>query len=386
MPVPRFVRSFLRKLLRLLLLIAISLLATEISLFLAQDWLYADAMYVYDAEIGFVVPPGHDWYGHRTNRFGFNDREHALQKPADSYRVLTLSDSFGWIGGYEGNWATLLEEELMRDPGSVEVINVGYPGTAIDHQLALLERWGLDYDPDLVVLGFYVGNDIFDAQPDTRIVPVGGQIMQIEGREWRILGKPWVGRSQLATFAKRIWAERTMRAGQRAAATDPAPAAPTDPFDLGPVDYPLADWYLHHLQAHVRIIQSETFGEYADNEAFVAERLEAMRALLAERGIPLLVVAFPDEMQVNPQVRDQLLERSDIDPEQDWERPQRWLEARCDELGIAYVDLLPAFRRAQAAGQGLYVPNDSHWNRAGNVLVAGELATLLRPRILQTER
>ena len=49
--------------------------------------------------------------------------------------------------------------------------------------------------------------------------------------------------------------------------------------------------------------------------------------------------------------------------------------------GIAFADLLPAFADAHARGQGLYVPNDTHWNRAGNRLAAVELADIVRPYV-----
>jgi hypothetical protein len=88
------------------------------------------------------------------------------------------------------------------------VINAGYPGTHTGEQLALLKKYGLQYQPDLVVLGFFVGNDFKDADLWRRRIVVGGATTDIdirEGQETTLFGQPLVPQSRLYLFLKEQW-------------------------------------------------------------------------------------------------------------------------------------------------------------------------------------
>jgi len=92
--------------------------------------------YQYDADLGFMVRPN----ASGTSRFGFNDRDYPLQKDPGVFRVLVVGDSFGWIGGKEGNYTAILEKQLDAYYGKhqVDVINAGYPMTHTAEQLEML--------------------------------------------------------------------------------------------------------------------------------------------------------------------------------------------------------------------------------------------------------
>jgi lysophospholipase L1-like esterase len=85
-------------------------------------------------------------------------REIGYQKPAGVKRVLLLGDSFTWGFGVEDHEVLthLLQEKVGRD---FEIINGSVVGYGTDQQFLWLEREGLRYRPDLVVLAFYSGND-----------------------------------------------------------------------------------------------------------------------------------------------------------------------------------------------------------------------------------
>jgi hypothetical protein len=65
------------------------------------------------------------------NREGFRDREHASKKPAGTYRIAVLGDSFteALQVGLEDTFASVLERELATCPNfrarSIEVFNFG---------------------------------------------------------------------------------------------------------------------------------------------------------------------------------------------------------------------------------------------------------------------
>jgi hypothetical protein len=100
------------------------------------------------------------------------------------------------------------------------------------------------------------------------------------------------------------------------------------------------------------------------------ERLARIKELAAPR--PVVVFLIPDEFQVDPELRQAVLERYELDAaDYDWEAPQRRLTALADELGLEWVDPLEPMR---AATEPVYIPFDSHWNARGNRLGAELLA------------
>jgi hypothetical protein len=54
--------------------------------------------------------------------------------------------------------------------------------THTGEQLALLKKYALQYKPDLVVLGFFCGNDILDADPHRKRIVIGGVSIDIDPR------------------------------------------------------------------------------------------------------------------------------------------------------------------------------------------------------------
>ena len=97
----------------------------------------------------------------QINSHGFRDREYSLEKPSDHGRIVVIGDSitFGYGLQPEQRFPEQLESRF-RDAGSkVEVLNLGVGGYDTLDEVAFLERVGLDFEPDLVVVGFCI-NDL----------------------------------------------------------------------------------------------------------------------------------------------------------------------------------------------------------------------------------
>lgn len=393
-------------------------LGVELLLLVFNDQVFRGSAYVYDPVLGYRVRPSWRWQDLESNSRGWNDRDYPTQRRPGSFRVLALGDSFNWAGGREGNYAGLLEAHLAEalGPGRVEVINAGFPGTHTAEQLALLRAEGLDFAPDLVLLGFFAGNDFLDAVPDTRHIAYGPRVIEvgIDSLPLRTLfGQPLLLISRIRLLLdtrreERDWqrAQATAAAQSTADAANPAAAGPpaaagdpgaarsaalaegggapgtaseTAPAPVPP--YPLTPQYAGIERARMNVADPAWFAANAENRAYALGHLRAMHALLAARGIPLLVVVFPDEFQVEPALRAHLAAAGGVDTSGwDWDLPQREVLRFCQAEAIECHDLLPAFRAAQAGGARLYIPNDSHWNAAGNALAAERIAALLLPR------
>ncbi len=97
----------------------------------------------------------------RTNDIGLRDRTFARAKPAGTLRVLALGDSItlGWGVEQDEMFTKGLERLLTQRRGApVEVITAAVGGWNTVHEVAFLEREGLAFDPDVLLL-VYVVND-----------------------------------------------------------------------------------------------------------------------------------------------------------------------------------------------------------------------------------
>jgi hypothetical protein len=104
----------------------------------------------------------------RINRDGFRDRDHELTKAPGALRIAVLGDSFAealQIPVEQAFWA-VAERELAGCPERrarpVEVLNFGVSGYGTGQQLLLLQDRVWAYEPDIVMLTFFSGNDISD--------------------------------------------------------------------------------------------------------------------------------------------------------------------------------------------------------------------------------
>jgi hypothetical protein len=367
---------------KILLTILISFVLLELLLLVFNDLVFRNSFYVYDPDLGFKVRPYVQWGDNVTNEFGFNDRDYPHQKEPGVYRILFLSDSFSWAGGLNDNYTAILEEKFEAEFGDrrIEVINAGYPGTHTGEQLQLLRKFGLQYNPDLVVLGIFVGNDFLDADPWRKRIVVGGTTTDIDTRQDReitFLGQLLVPQSRLYLFLKEQW--NTFRYTQAQQQTEVLEFSPATPQVQPAIVTKYSDQHLSTEFARMQVANWANAAAFQSHEEYIFDKLLAMRDLLAEKNIDFIVVAYPDEFQVDENLRQAVFDRYQEDDaaSYQWDRPQGLLWQFCVENNIEFYDMLPTFQEAQRSGERLYIPNDPHWNEAGNALAGKYLFEML---------
>ena len=251
----------------------------------------------------------------QTNSVGLrNDRE--IEENA--VRILAIGDSFTY-GMYVHNHETFparLEERLnqLLAP-EVQVLNAGVPGYTIQDELEYLHEKGLALEPDVVILGTYT-NDVFDFYPPMREI---------------------MARSVLLN-----------------AVTDPAEPPAPNPLDALLGDHLALYTALQQLRASYgqaqierqinqvtptidglhRTYQDLTFlrpQDFPEEWAAYEHTLHDMIDLLDEKGIPLVIVLFPDVAQLPPETALT-------------EVPQQELARIAAETGTPFLDMLPVFR------------------------------------------
>jgi hypothetical protein len=104
-----------------------------------------------------------NWKLHQaTNRHGFTDLARSPRKADGVFRIVVLGDSFLWGDGLatpDDIWSHVLAKKIReRHADTVEVVSWGKNGWSTNSQVAFLTGPGDAYDIDFVVIGF-VAND-----------------------------------------------------------------------------------------------------------------------------------------------------------------------------------------------------------------------------------
>lgn len=321
----------------------------------------------------------------RINSQGFRDREYASKGPT-ALRILGLGDSFAFGFGVNEEETYLARLEALLNDGKAEVINAGLAGMGPDSEARLLEMEGPRLDPDLVLVGFYVGNDLID--------------VLTRGRRARLRDGPLESRD--ATQER--WS-RPLRPGQILSAP------------LGPLPRPETSGLKARLRAHSHAYRFLTSryaalrtwwrrrasgvprGEFTpfNEEAFCLKHYppefeEAwaqtkvifcmMKDWCDRHGSRIAIVAIPTRSQVYPEIWEEVRRTYGLrDEDFDLDKPLAKLNALGEEAGISVIDLLPALRRASSQpGERLYYPRDPHWTPRGHAVAAEELIAQLRSR------
>ena len=121
-------------------------------------------IYVPDPLLYWKLKPNQDCYtkfDHKpvhVNSRGTRGPEFQVPKPAGTLRILSLGDSktFGWGMTEAETYSGLVEKMLQQHVGSgkrVEVINAGVNAWSYGQIHTYLREFGLQYQPDILVLG-----------------------------------------------------------------------------------------------------------------------------------------------------------------------------------------------------------------------------------------
>ncbi len=160
-----------------LLIVCISIL---IGLFFAEIALrvvgyYYPIFYTTDWDRGYALKPYQEgWYRKegasyvRINSEGLRDREHNVEKPANTFRIAVIGDSYAeafQVDMSKAFWV-LMERDLKQctaiNGRQVEVINFGVSGYSTAQELLTLRQKVWAYKPDVVLLAFTTNNDVTD--------------------------------------------------------------------------------------------------------------------------------------------------------------------------------------------------------------------------------
>lgn len=379
--------KFLKKILLIVLGITAALLISEIGLritskhsFKIRQLTYNPKRQVSFDEASCALEPGSLVNGLRVNSRGFLTPEIPYEKSQSEYRIALLGDSFAvGVVPYKLHFIRLLERylnnnEKLKSWGDIEnfqVVNLGLACVGTGVELEVLKVEGIKYQPDLVILGFFVGNDFTDPMytpksfdkkkeslGDLRIISLIKNLYIIKN------SLPNYGGQKIDTSDSKLYGFYTGEGTQ-----DYQPLKPS--FEL--------EDYLEIEARRLSVYQKDS-PAYETLEQ-VKREIISMKRLAEENGAKFLVLIIPDELEVNPSLLEQTLNYAGVSRgEFDLGLPGRILKDFFTENKVDYIDLLSYFK-TDSQSQVLYQPQDSHFNSLGNKRVAEILYSHTVPQI-----
>lgn len=312
-------------------------------------WLEPQIRHLRSPMLGWVLPPGARGYTIdapvTVNALGLRDDDLPREKPPGELRVLCLGDSFTFALGvrFEDLYAQQLETRLRARlaPRSVQVINAGIAGYNTRQELVYLLSEGLELEPDVVTIGFYwndlIGNEgpLPDLHATPRITPSAAYYDRPAEHRLPQGIRDALRRSVLLYHI-------VIRSKQIGALLRPA----AEPYTL--VQRAILDGDDAFLEPYWRA---------------TGERLLGIAQAAKAKGIPVILVVFPDETYLKHGPADGAYARRVL---------AAWGPAR-----EAFIDLEPAYRVALRRGENPFLPYDLHPNATGMRLAADALEVKL---------
>lgn len=327
-------------------------------------------------------PGAHGWYAREgradvhINADGMRDRERAVAKPAGTFRVALLGDSFVQAVqvDLDSTMGAVLERRLSGGMGrDIEVLNFGVASYGTAQEFLTLRHRVWKYAPDVVVLAVFTGNDIQDNSRVLSRVPLRPYFdldhgflrldasfrrlpeYRRQGTRRAALRRAAVQNSHLVQLLCEVAHRRGMaeRGMNHADLTDAVYAPPAD-----------ADW-----EAAWRVTE---------------ELVRRMHRECGRRSVPFVLATLSNPIQVHPEaaVRRAHAARLGV---ADLFYAERRFEALGRQEGFPVVTLAPRLQLwAEAHGSCVHgfedaVPCGGHWNTTGQRLAGDMLAAALVP-------
>lgn len=308
-----------------------------------------------------------------TNSLGLREREIGPRQPG-SLRIVGLGDSFSFANGVtnEQTYFKVLERHLQAALGRpVEVINCAVPSYSPLQELRMLEKYGLSFDPDIVLVGFFVGNDFVES-------------MDLFDEN----GNPLLTARDDGHLVTRKAADREMERGFRRLTTSLRAFLASNSHLYVFLRERLSD-VLSKLKLRAYNLPPDFCAkEFTPriNQAWSSTQtiLRDLAALVRKHNRQLILVVLPTIYQVYRQSWDDYIAALKLDPASyDLDKPQTLLADFCKTEGIEMLDVLPVLR-SNAANARLFYPVDGHPTAEGHRIIGEALAEHLVSKLSQS--
>lgn len=301
------------------------------------------------------------------------------------YDIVLAGDSFT-IRTAPVTWIERLEQHAGQ-----EILALGAPSWSTLNQSEAIRQFGLDKQPNYVLLMFFEGNDIINTAQYLERQDSG-----LDWREYDLQGVSFYRRLLTPHFASYFWQKLF-----------PPPVEETPDYrypivantEAGPIETVFKDIHLLPLSADYDTLAA------SDEFTAVKNALISLNDDVAAQGATLVVVYIPSKEHVlwsrvwDPVDVNNVLERTVTvtlsegeHGKLQWEptyltydrfnettqAQERLMADFTADAGIHFLNLTPVFWQGSIEQGELYHYGDPHWNQAGNDLAADTIWAFLR--------
>lgn len=293
------------------------------------------------------------------NRWGYRGADWGKHPEDGKKRILFLGDSFvfGVNVDIENSLPAKLQEKLG---GSYEVLNLGVQGYGPDQSLRQLEKEGLGFKPDAVVLALYPANDFNDITRNRmyRYDSAQERLLKMRTPVEKLLGPPRL--AVMGNVLKRRF-DRSAKSG--------------DYYDLfNPESYRELFMDLFADYMDFDFIDNPDSSQAAEKKLLMQGILREILRLCAAKGIPVHVLLIPSGENYGAMP---LFDTIQLSRERYFANEDAAAEV-CRLAGMPLMDLRDVFAPGGSAGPGsFYHEGDGHLSAQGYDAAAGFMASRL---------
>jgi hypothetical protein len=361
---------------------------------------------------GWALKPGAEFINQtseasirvRYNSKGWRDIEHNIHNPSGKIRILLLGDSFmeAYSVNLEDTFFRQLKKLAEAEDIDIEIINLGVGGYGTLQEYLVFHEVGKLYKPDIVLLAFYLANDIRNNSFDLESL-INSDSIKVKSRpfldssdekNWKITPIDYDG--AFSRYRKAI--EKRSYFLQRLQRKSALVSALLKLYDRVKVFFVNND--PDSVPPHNKNISESNkylalYGEnYCDEPPEYTNAWETTKRILSrlndeitEMDSSLFVFSVPAMHNVDAEAMEFVKKYAPdstklcLEETPSYER----LKSILEELHIKYLDLLPAFRNVTWNNKmNLFRDCDRHWNEAGHRLAAKlVLSALIKERLLK---
>lgn len=304
---------------------------------------------VYSREFGWLNRPNtQGWqvdvgYHIRINRYGHRGGEHPEKKPAGVFRILGLGDSFtfGWGVAEEHTFLQVLERKLREAGHRVQVLNAAVPAWHSSQALHYLAREGPRFEPDLVVMSFFMDDVFYQTVENIRR---GGKAQELRAEEASERRRRAEGVTRIRLYNAWFNYKKILRAARDYRRRNPYPSFEAERAQL------------LSRAGHM------AFERKPANVEGLEKMLREWGKVRGGRGLPVIFTFIPAGGALGfPELQGHA----------------RALQRGSATHGFPYVDVVSALER-QPDPRGLYLhPRDGHMSASGHAVIGEALADLI---------
>ncbi len=288
-----------------------------------------------------------------------------LNESNNKKKLLVLGDSF-IRNNHNVDW--FLENKLKKSP--VSVLNVAFSGYSPVDYFLNLKKFGILFKPDVVLLGYYAGNDLSDVESrfknnkpivNANILQPFHLSLKYEKYYFGYYLSQWIQTKIKSSVLKKQWIEKWQ--------INNVDTNVINLYKKGLINPYLVDVGLNdpdHILNNLLIKKLE----YRLTWDKISNLLKDINNICMSINAELVIAVFPNTAQIN---RDffKLYESMHLKMNPSTlnnDKPQQLIKKLCNELKIDCLDMLPTFRSQKE--KRFFWETDDHMNNEGAELAA----------------